>query len=68
MHPTGRKKDYASNELDRATELSILKKVRSKNNLYEQMASGTTLFNQELIKKRAIHSRELRQKHKQKRK
>ncbi|MEA4510933.1 hypothetical protein VBQ90_24140, partial [Klebsiella pneumoniae] len=48
--------------------LSILKKVRSNNNLYEQMASGTTLFNQELIKERATHSRELRRKHKQKRK
>lgn len=48
--------------------LSILKKVRSNNNLYEQMASGTTLLNQELIKERAIHSRELRRKHKQKKK
>ncbi|EAW8702242.1 hypothetical protein ACFJ30_003779 [Salmonella enterica] len=44
--------------------LSILKKVRRKNNLYEQMASGTTLFNQELIKERAIHSRKLRRRHK----
>lgn len=48
--------------------LSILKKVRNNNNLYEQMASGTTLFNQELIKERSIHSRALRRKHKPKKK